>query len=178
MAIGAFNVHNMEYTQAVVQAAEATRMPVILMHHGPGQLDILLVGKSRTVHHHRNAKLDTSPDVIQLFAVVQGHGDGQAAAPGGGLGDSRQHLQTGKFQHGLPKHRQLPRQIPAAACAGHGAAQAHPGESDGAHRSYHRQHDTPLHGRRPVSGAAGRAWGPGPAHASSFSGITAPVSII
>lgn len=31
MAIGAFNVHNMEYTQAVVQAAEATRMPVILM---------------------------------------------------------------------------------------------------------------------------------------------------
>lgn len=31
MAIGAFNVHNMEYTQAVVQAAETTRMPVILM---------------------------------------------------------------------------------------------------------------------------------------------------
>ena len=31
MAIGAFNVHNMEYTQAVVQAAEATHMPVILM---------------------------------------------------------------------------------------------------------------------------------------------------
>lgn len=31
MAIGAFNVHNMEYTQAVIQAAETTRMPVILM---------------------------------------------------------------------------------------------------------------------------------------------------
>lgn len=31
MAVGAFNVHNMEYTQAVVKAAEATRMPVILM---------------------------------------------------------------------------------------------------------------------------------------------------
>ena len=31
MAIGAFNVHNMEYTQAVVQAAEVTHMPVILM---------------------------------------------------------------------------------------------------------------------------------------------------
>lgn len=31
MAIGAFNVHNMEYTQAVVQAAETTQMPVILM---------------------------------------------------------------------------------------------------------------------------------------------------
>lgn len=31
MAIGAFNVHNMEYTQAVVKAAEMRRMPVILM---------------------------------------------------------------------------------------------------------------------------------------------------
>lgn len=31
MAIGAFNVHNMEYTQAVVRAAETTGMPVILM---------------------------------------------------------------------------------------------------------------------------------------------------
>lgn len=31
MAVGAFNVHNMEYTQAVVQAAETMRMPVILM---------------------------------------------------------------------------------------------------------------------------------------------------
>ncbi len=31
MAIGAFNVHNMEYTQAVIQAAEAENMPVILM---------------------------------------------------------------------------------------------------------------------------------------------------
>lgn len=31
MAIGAFNVHNMEYTQAVIQAAETENMPVILM---------------------------------------------------------------------------------------------------------------------------------------------------
>lgn len=31
MAVGAFNVHNMEYTQAVVKAAETTHMPVILM---------------------------------------------------------------------------------------------------------------------------------------------------
>jgi len=31
IAIGAFNVHNMEYTQAVVSAAEAENMPVILM---------------------------------------------------------------------------------------------------------------------------------------------------
>jgi len=31
MAIGAFNVHNMEYTQAVVTAAEEENMPVILM---------------------------------------------------------------------------------------------------------------------------------------------------
>lgn len=31
MAIGAFNVHNMEYTQAVIQAAESENMPVILM---------------------------------------------------------------------------------------------------------------------------------------------------
>lgn len=31
MAVGAFNVHNMEYTQAVVRAAETMRMPVILM---------------------------------------------------------------------------------------------------------------------------------------------------
>jgi ketose-bisphosphate aldolase len=31
MAVGAFNVHNMEYTQAVIQAAEIENMPVILM---------------------------------------------------------------------------------------------------------------------------------------------------
>lgn len=31
MAIGAFNVHNMEYTQAVISAAEEENMPVILM---------------------------------------------------------------------------------------------------------------------------------------------------
>lgn len=31
MAVGAFNVHNMEYTQAVVKAAEEEKMPVMMM---------------------------------------------------------------------------------------------------------------------------------------------------
>ena len=46
MAVGGFNVHNMEYTQAVVKAAEVERMPVILMLGEPmleyANLDMLV----------------------------------------------------------------------------------------------------------------------------------------
>lgn len=58
MAVGAFNVHNMEYTQAVIQAAELENMPVILMLGEPilefANLEML---STITLFAARNAKV-------------------------------------------------------------------------------------------------------------------------
>lgn len=67
MAVGAFNVHNMDYTQAVVKAAEETNTPVIMMLGQPilkyANLDMLA---TIAIHAAKNSTQD--------IAIILDHG--------------------------------------------------------------------------------------------------------